>query len=200
MKFGVVILGAGASRRMGRPKLLLLWRRTTVVGHLVAQWRELGAAPIIIVLSAANLAMQAELDRLKFPVDHRITNPEPDRGMISSIRCAAEWTGWESSLTHLVISLGDQPHLKPTTLAALLSFVADHPEKICQPAFGGRPRHPVVLPRPLVAQLGSSRDETLAHFLRTHESARAFVEIDDPDLSVDLDTPEDYAREMARLA
>ena len=39
---GVVILGAGASARMGEPKLLLPWRGTTVIGHLISQWRELG--------------------------------------------------------------------------------------------------------------------------------------------------------------
>ena len=42
---GVVILGAGASSRMGRPKLLLPWRDTTVIGQIIRQWRELGAAP-----------------------------------------------------------------------------------------------------------------------------------------------------------
>ena len=47
---GVVILGAGASSRMGRPKLLLPWRDTTVIGAILRQWRELGAAQIAVVL------------------------------------------------------------------------------------------------------------------------------------------------------
>ena len=46
MKLGVVILAAGASSRMGRPKLLLPWSGTTVIGHLLNQWRALGASPI----------------------------------------------------------------------------------------------------------------------------------------------------------
>ena len=50
--FGVIILGAGASSRMGRPKLLLPWRGTTVIGHIIYQWRELGAAQI------SNLAVE----------------------------------------------------------------------------------------------------------------------------------------------
>ncbi len=48
--FGVIILGAGASSRMGTPKLLLPWRDTTIIGHLISQWRELGAAQIAVVL------------------------------------------------------------------------------------------------------------------------------------------------------
>ncbi len=46
---GVVILGAGASSRMGRPKLLLPWGATTIVGHLLEQWQTLGAAQIAVV-------------------------------------------------------------------------------------------------------------------------------------------------------
>ena len=41
---GVIILGAGASSRMGRPKLLLPWGDTSVIGHLIRQWQALGAA------------------------------------------------------------------------------------------------------------------------------------------------------------
>ena len=39
MKLGVIILAAGASERMGRPKLLLPWGKSTVLAHLLAQWR-----------------------------------------------------------------------------------------------------------------------------------------------------------------
>ena len=40
---GVVILAAGRSARMGRPKLLLPWGETSVLGHLIKQWQALGA-------------------------------------------------------------------------------------------------------------------------------------------------------------
>ena len=65
---GVIILGAGASSRMGRPKLLLPWGDTTVIGHLIRQWRELGAAQIAVVHRPGRLRkLDAELDRLDFP-------------------------------------------------------------------------------------------------------------------------------------
>jgi len=69
---GVVILGAGASSRMGKPKLLLPWRDTTVIGHLISQWQELGAAQIAVVQRANEVAFAAELDRLNFPRGDRI--------------------------------------------------------------------------------------------------------------------------------
>jgi len=43
MNFGVVILAAGASQRMGRSKLMLRWRDTTVLGHIRKTWEDLGS-------------------------------------------------------------------------------------------------------------------------------------------------------------
>src|SRR5437667_7548195 len=103
MKLGVAILAAGASSRMGRPKLLLPWRDSTVIGHLLGQWRELGASSIAVVCAAQARLLDAELDRLGFPPAQRIVNPHPQRGMFSSIQCAAKWAGAQSNLSHWAI-------------------------------------------------------------------------------------------------
>src|ERR1035438_3730535 len=71
-QLGVIILGAGASSRMGRPKLLLPWRDTTVIGEIVRQWRELGTAQIAVVHRPNDAPFAAELDRLNFPRANRI--------------------------------------------------------------------------------------------------------------------------------
>ena len=106
---GVVILAAGRSRRMGRPKLLLPWAKTTVLGHLLGQWQTFGAKQVAVVCAVGDQAIQGELDRLGFPAANRIFNPAPDRGMFSSVQCAAQWAGWQQGLTHWAIVLGDQP-------------------------------------------------------------------------------------------
>ena len=69
---GVVILGAGASSRMGRPKLLLPWGDTSIVGHLIRQWHLLGAEQIAIVCRAGDKPLTDELNRLDFPPTARI--------------------------------------------------------------------------------------------------------------------------------
>ena len=68
--------------------------------------RGLGAAQITIVLRHDDSALAAELDRLNFPRQDRITNPHPDRGMFSSIVCAANWQGWRSDILRWAIALG----------------------------------------------------------------------------------------------
>lgn len=195
--FGVVLLGAGASSRMGRPKLLLPWADTTIVGHLIRQWQALSAGQIAIVVRPDDCELHTELDRLEVPDGDRIENPNADRGMFSSILCAANWTGWKSNLTAWAIALGDQPHLKQETLRALLDVHREQPEAICQPAYGGRARHPVVLPRRVFLALRDSRAATFKDFLQQTSCSRVESPIDDSGLGLDLDRPEDYGRAVS---
>jgi molybdenum cofactor cytidylyltransferase len=189
---GVVILAAGRSARMGRPKLLLPWGKTSVLGHLIWQWRALGAKQVAVVCAPGDRAIQAELDRLGFAEKDRIINPTPERGMFSSIQCAAQWPGWQAALTHWAIVLGDQPHLRPQTLRQVLDFSAAHPTKVCQPARRGHGRHPVLLPKTVLRQLAGSAAATLKEFLVAPSREAALCEVDDPGMEVDIDRPEDY--------
>ncbi len=204
--FGVVILGAGASSRMGRPKLLLPWKDTTIVGHLIRQWRELGAGQIAVVCrpndeelveavkcealnrSAADTLQRFNASTLLIP------NPQPERGMFSSIVCAAEWGGWKPEIGAWAIVLGDQPHLRLETLCALLEFHSAHADAICQPEFDGRARHPVILPRRAFDGLKGSAAGTLEIFLKRIPLPRVQCVINDDGLALDLDAPEDYKR------
>jgi molybdenum cofactor cytidylyltransferase len=195
---GAIILAAGASSRMGRPKMLLPWGASTVIGHLIAQWRDAGATQIAVVCAEKNHSVDEELDRIGFPRDQRILNPEPALGMFSSIQCAARWTAWKPGLTHWAIVLGDQPHLTRETLHAVVEFAALHPHNVCQPARSGRPRHPVFLPRDILGQLARTNSQTMKEFLQAHAAQVRLLESDDAGLDIDLDTPEDYER-AARL-
>jgi len=199
LSLGVIILAAGSSSRMGRPKMLLPWGETTVLGHLIAVWSRLPAQQIAVVHAPTDAAITAELDRLLFPVANRIVNPDPSRGMFSSIQCAARWSGWMTALTHWAVVLGDQPHLRPETLTALAAFAARHSQRICQPVRGGHARHPVVLPAGAFAALKDSNVETLRKFLHRMADGILLVELDDPGLDLDLDDPADYER-ARRLA
>lgn len=193
-QFAVVILAAGASSRMGCPKMLLPWGDTTVIGHLIAQWREIGATQIGPVCAEENRAIDQELNRMGFPRDQRILNPEPARGMFSSIQCAARWPNWNARLTHWAIALGDQPHLAVETLRSATAFAAQHPRNICQPARHGHPRHPIFLPKSIFQELASTESNTMKEFLQAHAAQVNLLEVNDAGLDIDLDTPADYVR------
>lgn len=192
--FGIIILGAGASARMGKPKLLLPWGNTSVVGHIFQQWQSLGAAQIAIVHRPQDEQLFQELDRLNFPAANRIKNPQPERGMFSSIACAANWNGWQHDLDSWAIALGDQPQIKIETLRALLASHGERPGAICQPEFDGHGRHPVLLPRQALVELKNSPAQTLQEFLKMTACSSVKCRMLDSGLSLDLDTPEDYQR------
>jgi molybdenum cofactor cytidylyltransferase len=194
LKSGIVILAAGSSRRMGRPKLLLPWGTTSVLGHQISLWEAFGAAQICIVYAEDDPGMRAELDRLAVPIADRIVNPHTDQDMFGSICCAAMWKGWYPDLTHVVISLGDQPHLRLETLLALGDLAKEQPDRICQPCRNGHMRHPVILPKQLFRELQITRAATLKEFLGSHLIAS--IEIDDPGLDLDIDEPADYEQAL----
>ena len=179
---------------MGRPKLLLPWGKTSVIGHLIEQWEALGAEQIAVVCAAGDRFVQAELDRPGVPPADRICNAAPERGMFSSIQCAAQWGGWKAGLTHWAIALGDQPHLRGETLKALVDFSAEHPERICLPRQGGHRRHPVLLPRLAFLRLANSNVLDLKSFLDHPPTSVLFCDLEDPALELDIDRPEDYEK------
>lgn len=198
--FGVAVLAAGASSRMGRPKLLLPWGGTTILGHLVQQWSEAGARQIAVVCDEANEVLRMEMNRLGLSENAKIVNPRPEDGMFGSIQCAARWRGWTTELTHWVITLGDQPQVRIGTLRALLDLGKGNPGHVCQPARNNRARHPVLLPGAVFRQLQDAPEKHLKQFLLNRAHLRVLGEMDDSGLDFDLDEPEDYARALQMVS
>jgi CTP:molybdopterin cytidylyltransferase MocA len=222
---------------MGRPKPLLPWGSTSVLGHIIAQWQNLGAKQILIVTRSNDLLLAQELTRLghrfhaREPLQgqrplinsplqrgevvsdelltvsavseaamiHAVANPQPDRGMFSSIQCAARWEGWQPSIRSFGIVLADQPHLRTESLRKLLLFHAENRHAICQPSFDGRARHPVLMPKVAFEELRASSASDLKSFLRLTLCEKTNCAINDPGLAFDLNTPGDYERVRSRF-
>ena len=179
---------------MGQPKLCLPWGRTTILGHILDQWREAGAEKILVVHGRGETPVTLELDRLEFPPDQRAATLAPERGMIGSVVTAAHRALRDISLTHLVIALGDQPHLRTETLRDLLQTCEAAPEKIVRVVFRGKPGHPLALPANILAELSVTSSVTLRDFLGLKEIPVCDLTSDDSGVLLDLDTPDDYAR------
>ncbi len=192
--FGVVILAAGASTRMGACKLLLPWGEKTILTHLLDQWRIAGAAQIAPVIDPSNQPLRKALAYAGFSPSDWIENESPQLGMFSSLQKASRWTGWLSTLTHWIISLGDQPHIETSTLCVLLNAARENPTRICQPALNGETAHPIILPGSNFRELAQNDIPDLRTYIRTREALRLRVAVEDAGVSRDLDTPEDYAR------
>jgi molybdenum cofactor cytidylyltransferase len=200
VRFSAIILGAGASSRMGQPKLLLPWEGSTIIGHLLSLWHSHGADQLAVVCAPRPHPLHSELDRLDFGSDARIVNPFPERGMFSSVQAAARWQNWKPELTHFAVVLGDQPHIRAETLCVLLKAVTSTPDVILQPIFAGRAKHPVILPRAAFMKLADTSCQTLRDFLRDCGFPRGVAEIGDESLALDIDTPEEYRLALRKFS
>jgi len=197
----VAILAAGESRRMGQPKLCMRWGKTSILGYLIEQWREAGAGKILVIHAQEKDApVVVELDRLGIPPEQRIPTGAPERGMMGSVITAARQVTNDPSLIHLIIALGDQPHLQTETLRKVLHTVEVNPEKIVRTVFENKPGHPLALPASLVAELADTTSATLRDFISLHLERVLDLTCSDSGVLLDIDTPDDYAQVSRRAA
>lgn len=195
----VAILAAGESRRMGHPKLSLSWGGTSILGHLLQQWREAGAEKIVVIHpQGESNPVVLELDRLGIPPEERSATIAPERGMMGSVVTAARQAVRDSSLTHLIIALGDQPHLHTETLRLVFRASETVPDKIVRTVFQGKPGHPLALPSGLFAELADTSTGTLRDFIGLHQERVFDLACADSGVLLDIDTPEDYAQASQR--
>lgn len=177
---------------MGSPKALLSWDGGTILEHLIHTWKQAGAAQIAVVFDPSNHAVVAELDRLA--IRDRIANPNAAGGMMTSLRAASAWSAWQPTLTHIAVALVDQPQIPLAVLVDLAAFTAGHPGHLCQPASSQRRGHPVFFPRHDFDQIAATQAPDLRAFIHQRQERRAFLPCEDPNVFLDLDTPDDYLK------
>jgi len=201
-----IVPAAGASRRMGRPKLLLPYGDGTVLGTLVETLRAAGASPIVVVAAAADAEMRAwcmTAAASAMPAGElRVAlNPAPERGMLSSILAGLAGLGGGGAgalavgRTPLLVCPGDLPALRPATIVELLRRRAAAGAGLALPVHRGRRGHPLAMAPALIPEIESlDPGRGLRQLLDLHPGELLTVEVDDPGCVADLDTPEDYER------
>ncbi len=183
-----VVLAAGRSRRMGAQKLLLPYGGSTIVEAVVRAALEASLQGAIVVLGADEERVRANLApcAVTFAV-----NEDWERGMFSSVRAGFE--ALPEKATAAVVMLGDQPFVKPETIDELVARYRETRRGVVLPVHGGRRGHPVLIDTKFKSEILSLGPEaTLRDIVRTHTDEVLEVEIDDPDILRDIDTPEDY--------
>lgn len=190
LRFGAVILAAGASARMGSPKQLLLLEGQPLVVRATAAALDAGAWPVVVVLGAHAEKIRPVLARLPVLIVENSSWPE---GMAASIRTGIT-TLTQFSRTHdaALIALCDQPAFSPTVIAQLLAAQHTTGRSIVAARYSSRHGAPALLLREHFPALTALTGEAGARDLLNGDSAR-IAAVDLPALAHDLDTPEDYA-------
>ena len=194
MNVTAIILAAGASRRMGTQKLLLPFAGKTVIQHVIDRVIEGGVTDVVAVVGSDRAVAEAASRR-----NVRVAqNPDPDCGMLSSVRCGL-LTVPDSCDAALVV-LGDQPSISQALIARILEASRTSPGKILVPSFDGRRGHPLLVPIGYREEVFTRYDgEGLRGLLRTHAGDVLELRADASALS-DMDDLADYRRELKRHA
>jgi molybdenum cofactor cytidylyltransferase len=184
-----LVLAAGASRRMGKPKMLLPWGSRTILGTVIGTLQAAGVEEILVVTGADHVGVEAVCKA------HGVTayfNAQHEQGeMLSSLQTGlvSAPSGTEAAL----ITLGDQPQMEATTVRRVLSEYQAAPGVLIVPSYQMRRGHPWLLHRSLWEEVIQMRSpETPRDFLNRHASDIHYAVVESASVLSDLDTPDDY--------
>lgn len=186
-----VVLAAGASRRMGRPKQLLPVAGRPLLEGVVAQACGSRLDEVVVVLGAGAGAVLAAADLGRA---RHVVNADHAAGMSTSLRAGIAALGPE--VERAVVILGDQPAISAALLDELLDLQRASGLPSAALSFGGLLHPPVVLARELWAGLDELEGDVgcRAVIRGRPDLVAALPASEDARHPVDVDTPEDYRR------
>ena len=194
---GVILLAAGGSSRLGRPKQLLPWGRATLLHRTAATAVETGLAPVIVVLGAEAGLCRREVESLPVRI---VVNEEWAEGMGSSLRVGVQ--ALEKLLPDadgVLVMLNDQPRISAATLQALAELWQTSGKAAAAGYYAERAGVPAVFGRELFGELKELRaDAGAKKILERHGDD--LVKMEMPEALVDIDSAEDYWRELTATA
>jgi CTP:molybdopterin cytidylyltransferase MocA len=187
-RVAALILAAGESRRMGRPKARLVLDGITFVERGIASLRAGGCAPIVIVDGAHPLD-DLQLDAAL------VHNGNWRAGPLASLQVGLRHAlALAPTLTGLLVHHVERPRVRPETIRALLDAHARAPEQIVQPTHRGQSGHPLLWPRAAFDELLALDPATASARALVHGAwadRRSKLELDDPGVLDNFDNPRD---------
>jgi tRNA (mo5U34)-methyltransferase len=185
-----IVLAAGASTRMGRPKALLRAGDRTFIQVILDALRDGGIPEAVVVIRPGQDTVIAEVDAAGF--GRWVPNPRADEGQLSSLIAGLNAID-RPEVDAVLVTLVDVPLIDASAVRLLLARAAVSDRPILRAVHRGRHGHPVIFKRRLFDALRQADPgEGAKSVLRAN--AVEDVEVDSPGVIEDIDTPDDYTR------
>lgn len=188
-KVAGIILAAGASRRLGRPKQLLDFRGKPLLQHAIDHARASRLAEVILVLGASHDRIEPAIDASGLRI---VVNPEFAEGQSTSLIAGLDAV--DANVDGVLFLLGDQPGVTREIIDTELEAFDGDPTTIVMTAWQGTPSHPVLFGRAYFDTLRALSGDTGARRIIADARDRVRHVVSDRPVPGDVDTEEDYRR------
>ncbi len=186
-----LILAAGESRRMGKPKMLLPWGASNIIGTVISNAVNALCDHVSVVLGADADKIVATIPDLKV---EKVLNSAYRDGMLSSVQAGIR--SLPPTTTAVMILLGDQPMISTEIIDRLIERYKKSEKAILIATAKGRRGHPMIFSAKYIPEILSyGQAETLRTIQDKHPEEVEEVETGDPQILRDIDTPQDYENE-----
>jgi len=193
-RIAAVVLSAGESSRMGRPKALLPIEGETFIGRIVGSLKRTQVGKILVVLGHNADQLAAAIGAL--PVEILI-NPNYQLGQLSSLQVAVRNLLNDPDCEGMLVHLVDHPYIDASLVDRMIRQFYESKKDIVVPRCRGKRGHPVLFSRRLFGELlDAPMDQGAKAVVNAHGDATLEIETDDEGITVDIDTPELYRQHV----
>jgi molybdenum cofactor cytidylyltransferase len=191
-----VVLSAGESSRMGRPKALLPIDGQTFIERIVAALKQTKVGKIIVILGHNARELQSKISHL--PVEILI-NTDYKLGQLSSLQLAVRNLQPDLDCDGMLVHLVDHPYLAPALVEEMIRRFYETRKRIIVPKFHGKRGHPVIFSNALFDEiLSAPMEEGAKAVVNAHRAETLEIETEEEGIAVDIDTPELYQQHVRR--
>ena len=174
---------------MGRDKALLSYHGSTFLEHVLSTLREAGLDRVAVVLGHHAEEIQAAV---KLSGARVVINSDYRRGQTSSLQAGLE-TIRQDDVEAVVLCLVDHPAVSAKVISQVIATYRESGAPVVVPTYQGQRGHPVLIARPLFAELlALGPDEGANSVVRKYHGTTHFVEVDDRGILLDVDDPQAY--------
>ena len=195
MTVAAILLAAGESTRMGRPKPLLPWGDVTLIEYQVRELLAAGVDDLVVVV----LGHAAEEVRPHVPTKARVVlNKAYVEGRASSLRAGA--AALPDNIGTIVVLNVDQPRPRDV-LQQLLTAHHEGDARITLPTYEGKRGHPPVLAGSLLPELRAASEaaQGLRGIIGAHEAEVRNLAFDSAAVLIGLNTPDEYRKALLQF-
>ncbi|HWH76233.1 MAG TPA: nucleotidyltransferase family protein [Candidatus Binatus sp.] len=189
-----VVLSAGESNRMGRPKALLPIDGQTFIERIVGALRESGLSRIVVVLGFNAEELRRKIGQLPVEI---VVNADYKLGQLSSLQAAVRMLEQDVKCDGMLVHLVDHPYIDPALVRVMLQKFTETGRLIIVPRHHGKRGHPVLFSRALFAELlAAPSDQGAKAVVNAHAAETLEIDTEAVGVTLDIDTPELYRQHV----